>query len=249
MPPTREEANRTMIHTVLCGYGHMGKLIAQAIDSSDDMMICGILNHQSEMTLLKQHVDLLFDFSHPDNFELVERLVHRSNCALLMGTTGFNDIKYQRLCDLGETHRVMASANYSLAVAVMGKLVKQAAQLLREEFDMEIVELHHRDKQDAPSGTARQLLELLDPDQQYAALTGRNGMIGRRGKEIGIHAIRGGNAAGEHTVLFLGEDEKLTISHTAISRKIFVNGALRAAHWLLHQKNGFYTIEQMIGGN
>lgn len=239
-----------MIHTVLCGYGHMGKLIAQAIQNSSDMMICGILNRQNELMLSSrtQRVDLLLDFSHPDCFDLIERFVHRSGCALLSGTTGWSALQQQALCDWGDTHRVMSSPNYSFAVAVMGKLVKQAAQLLREEFDMEIVELHHRDKQDAPSGTARQLLEWMDPHHQYDVLSERHGMTARNVREIGVHALRGGNAAGEHTVLFLGEDEKLTISHTAISRKIFVNGALKAARWLLNQENGYYTIEQMIGG-
>lgn len=247
----REGADQRMIHTVICGYGHMGKLIAQAIRNSDDMVICGILNHHSEIALFsrRQRVDLLLDFSHPDAFALAQRFVHHSGCALLSGTTGLSADQQEALCALGQSHRVMSSANYSLGVAVMCKLVKQAAQLLRNEFDMEIIELHHQDKQDAPSGTARQLLEVIDPDQQYEALTGRNGMIGRRGKEVGIHAVRGGTLAGEHTVLFLGEDEKLTIHHTAISRKIFVNGALKAARWLLNQGNGFYTIEQMIGGN
>lgn len=240
-----------MIHTVICGYGHMGKLIAQAIRSSDDMTLCGILNRRSEAVLYErcQQVDLLLDFSHPDAFVLAERFTRHYGCALLSGTTGLSASQQNALYDLAQTHRVMASANYSLGMAVMCQLVKQAAMLLADDFDMEIMELHHKDKQDAPSGTARQLLEMIDPDQQYQALTGRNGMIGRRGKEIGIHAVRGGSSPGEHTVLFLGADEKLTIHHTAISRKIFVNGALKAARWLLTQANGFYTIEQMIGGD
>lgn len=239
-----------MIHTVLCGYGHMGKLIAQAIADSDDMMVCGILNHQNEVTLYQQcpRVDLLVDFSHPDNFRLIERFTRHCGCALLSGTTGLGASQQAALYDLGRTQRVMVSANYSLAMVVMCHLVKQAAMLLPAEFDREIIELHHRDKQDAPSGTACQLREMLDVNKEYEVRNGRSGMIGRRGKEIGIHAVRGGNSPGEHMVLFLGEDEKLVIQHTAISRKIFVNGAMKAARWLLEQKNGFYTIEQMLGG-
>ena len=143
----------------------------------------------------------------------------------------------------------MYAVNYSLGMALMLRMLKEITPVLKDDFDMEIVELHHNQKQDAPSGTAKILLEALDPKQEFKANMVRNGMIGVRGREIGVHSLRGGSSAGEHSVLYLGDDEKLEIKHTALSRQIFVNGALKAARWLLGQEIGFYSLEEMIEEN
>lgn len=240
-----------MKHIVLCGYGQMGKMLQQSIKHCRDMEIVMIVNHYNEHELyhLKQKIDLMFDFSHPDSFGIVSRFVKYSGCALLSGTTGLSCAQYDQMKSLGKSNRVMYSANYSLGIAIMLKILRQITPILKDDYDMEIVELHHNQKQDAPSGTARLMLKAIDPKQEFKTAVMRNGMIGIRGKEIGIHSLRGGSSAGEHSVLYLGNDEKLELKHTAISRQIFVNGAIKAAYWLLQRQNGFYSLDQMIEEN
>lgn len=240
-----------MIRVALCGYGHMGKMLQQRIKHCRDMEIIMIVNRYNEHELYqqKQPIDLMLDFSHPDYFSIVSRYVKYSGCALLSGTTGLTSAQYDHLKSLGNHTRVLYSVNYSLGTAIMLKMIRQITPILEEDFDMEIVELHHHQKQDAPSGTAKMLLEAMDPNQKYKICIGRSGMSAEREKEIGIHSLRGGSSAGEHSVLYLGNDEKLEIKHTAISRKIFVAGAIKAAYWLLQKPNGYYDLEQMIEEN
>lgn len=240
-----------MIHVVLCGYGQMGKLLQQSIRKCRDMEIVMIVNPYNEHELyhLKQPIELMLDFSHPDYFGIVSRFVKYSGCALLSGTTGLSAAQYDQMKSLKKSTRVMYAVNYSLGMALMLRMLKEITPVLKDDFDMEIVELHHNQKQDAPSGTAKILLEALDPKQEFKANMVRNGMIGVRGREIGVHSLRGGSSAGEHSVLYLGDDEKLEIKHTALSRQIFVNGALKAARWLLAQEIGFYSLEEMIEEN
>ena len=124
----------------------------------------------------------------------------------------------------------MHSANYSLGIAVFRKILEQFAPALRDGFDVELVEKHHNQKVDAPSGTAKLLVSAIDPKKELRIITGREGMCGPRKKdEIGVFALRGGTVAGEHTVYFFGEEETLCIAHTAASRRVFAVGAVRAA--------------------
>lgn len=240
-----------MIHVALCGYGHMGKMLQQKIKHCHDMEITMIVNRCNEHDLyqLKQPIELMLDFSHPDYFSIVSRYVKYSGCALLSGTTGFSPAQYDHLKSLGNKTRVLHSVNYSLGTAVMLKMIRSITPILADDFDMEIMELHHNQKQDAPSGTAKLMLEAIDRDKKYKVCFGRSGMVGTRQKEIGIHSLRGGSSAGEHSILYLGNDEKLEIKHTAISRQIFAEGALKAAYWLLQKPNGFYDLDQMIEEN
>lgn len=240
-----------MIHVVLCGYGQMGRLLQKSISRCYDMELVMIVNQYNEYELyqLKQPIDLFIDFSHPDNLNMIHRYISYSNCALLSGTTGFSKAQMKQIKGLGRSARVMHAVNFSLGTALMLRMLRQITPILCEDFDMEIVEWHHNQKQDAPSGTANMMLAAMDPYKEYHTVIARKGMIGKRGKEIGIHSIRGGTGAGEHSALYLGNDEKLEIKHTAISRQIFVNGAIKAAYWLLNQANGFYTLDQMIEEN
>jgi 4-hydroxy-tetrahydrodipicolinate reductase len=134
-------------------------------------------------------------------------------------------------------------------VAVFRRLLQQIPAFFRDACDIEITETHHSRKADAPSGTAKLLVQALDPDGLLTPVYGREGQTGARRKdEIGIHALRGGTVSGDHTVYFFGEDEVLEITHRAASRQIFVNGALGAAQALVGRPNGFYTLEQLLFG-
>lgn len=239
-----------MIKVVLCGYGQMGKLLQTAILKRCDMEIVMIVDSTNikELYCGCSPIDLIIDFSHPQMLPMLMDYVKAKRCALLSGTTGLDMAQLRQLQQLSHQTRIMYSANYSLGIAVLLQAVKNISPMLKESFDMEIIELHHRQKQDAPSGTAKALRDAMDPFHRYQVVHGRNTLNQIRTKEIGIHAIRGGNAAGEHHVLYLGEDETLELKHTANSRNIFVQGALTCAKWLMNQPNGFYTMEHMVKG-
>ena len=144
---------------------------------------------------------------------------------------------------------VLYAANYSLGVAVFRRVLSQISDTLKPSFDIEIEETHHNQKADAPSGTAKLLLEAIDPAGEYTPVYGREGNVGRRmKKEIGVHALRGGTVAGTHTVHFFGLDEELEITHRAASRQIFVSGALHAAHLLEGKAKGWYSLENLLFG-
>lgn len=228
----------------------MGKLLHTAISKRCDMETVMIVDSSNvkELTLRCPKVDLLIDFSHPYMLSMIQDYVETSGCAFLSGTTGYETVHMQILKRLSYQTRVMYSANYSLGIAVLLQAIKDITPILKDTFDMEIVELHHRHKQDAPSGTALAMKEAMDPQHHYQTVYGRYALNEIRKKEIGIHAVRGGNAAGEHHVLYLGDDETLELKHTANSRNIFVQGALTCAKWLMKQPNGFYTMEHMIKG-
>ena len=227
-----------MLNVLVAGYGKMGKMIVETIEQSDDMkvvMIADGTNHP-DVSTLQEHVNIIIDFSHPDNLTWIKPFVLEHACAYICGTTGHNDIQKRQVEELSSVAPVVFQANFSLGIAV----------LLEESFDMEVVEKHHNQKQDAPSGTAKMLVAAMNREHTYREVHGRNGFVGKRQKEIGIHAVRGGTVAGEHDVYFFGDDEIFEIKHTANSRKIFVNGALRAARFAVTQKPGMYTMKDIL---
>ena len=144
---------------------------------------------------------------------------------------------------------MLHSANYSVGVAVFRRALEAVSDVLKPDFDIEIMETHHNQKVDAPSGTAKLLLEAIDPNHEYTPVYGRQGICGKRGgKEIGVHALRGGTEAGTHTVSFFGPDEVFEITHRASSRQIFVNGALHAARKLCRMPKGRYELSDILFG-
>lgn len=239
-----------MKRIILCGYGRMGKLIQKTIQERSDMQIVMVVDESNQLDLysLDKPADLVIDFSSPASLPMLYEYIANTHCALLSGTTGYDEQQLIKLQELSKLAPIMHAANYSLGIAVFQQVLKQITPFLCEDFDMEIVEAHHNQKVDAPSGTAKMLLEAMDPKHEREEVHGRNGICGKRGKEIGVHAIRGGSVAGEHTVMFLGNDEKLEIKHTASSRQIFVNGAIAAAKWLMQQSAGYYDMQDFVGG-
>ena len=172
-----------------------------------------------------------------------------NSSAFLSGTTGCTEADMAVFTELGQYAPVIHSANYSVGVAVLRRVLEQISDVLKPDFDIEIVETHHNQKADAPSGTAKLLLDAIDPDHELTPVYGRQGICGKRdGKEIGVHAIRGGTVAGTHTVSFFGVDEELSFTHRASSRQIFVNGALHMARKLCRLQPGRYQLQDILFG-
>lgn len=195
--------------------------------------------------------DVLIDFTHPkatlDHLEMAAR-AHK---AAVIGTTGHTPEQRQAIDRLASKLPFVFSPNMSVGVNVLFKIIAEAARPLSEGFDLEIVETHHRGKKDAPSGTAMRIGEILAQtlgrDLSHEVVYHREGTVGGRKKgEIGIQSLRGGDVVGEHSVLFLGDGERLEITHRATSRDIFAHGALRAARWIVGKPNGLYSMANVL---
>ncbi len=232
------------------GKGRMGSLIASTAEAAGHTVL-GMADAFDKSALEGETADVVIDFSHRDNLSWIKDYVLANHCALVYGTTGVTEEDKAVLNELAKTVPVFYSSNFSYGVAVLRKLIATAVPLLKDTFDMELVETHHNQKKDAPSGTAKALLEIMNPDGEFKEVYGREGITGARGKEIGVHALRGGTEAGEHSVFFFGDNERITVSHHAANRQIFVNGAIRAAQYLEGRDAGMYNMDDLLlmGGN
>jgi len=239
--------------------GHMGQAVLAAINAADGDFIPavgidlqagpfpGALFTSAEE--VNAPFDIAIDFSRPQATIAVLELCLRERKPLVTGTTGMGEAEMIRLKEAAEVIPVFYSRNMSLGVNLQLALVRAATRILGPAFDPEIVETHHNLKVDAPSGTALMLAEAIESarDGESELVFGRHETNKRREKkEIGIHSLRGGNKAGEHSVYFLGTDEEIVITHRAGSKRVFAEGALAAAKWLLKQKSGFYSMEDVI---
>ena len=227
------------------GKGRMGSLIASTAEVAGHTVL-GMADAFDKSALEGEAADVVIDFSHRDNLSWIKDYVLANHCALVYGTTGVTEEDKAVLNELAETVPVFYSSNFSYGVAVLRKLIATAVPLLKDTFDMELVEIHHNQKKDAPSGTAKALLEIMNPDGEFTEVYGREGITGARGKEIGVHALRGGTEAGEHSVFFFGDNERITVSHHAANRQIFVNGAIRAAQYLEGKDAGMYNMDDLL---
>ncbi|DAB31991.1 MAG TPA: 4-hydroxy-tetrahydrodipicolinate reductase [Sulfurospirillum sp. UBA11407] len=207
----------------------------------------------SEASTLLIESDVVIDFTIAQGSEALLEAALQNPCPMVIGTTGLNEHQMNLLKEASTKMPILYSTNMSLGVAVLNRLVELASKSL-SDFDIEIVEQHHRYKKDAPSGTALTLGEHaakgrgLDLDD--VRVSGRNGLIGERSKdEIAIMALRGGDIVGRHTVGFYNDGEFIEMNHTATSRDTFAKGAIRAAKWIGKQPNGLYTISDCLGLN
>jgi len=195
-------------------------------------------------------VDVIIDFTEPRATMEHLKIAKKYKKAIVIGTTGFNQDELNLIKETKDT-RIVFSPNMSIGMNLMFDLVERAAKILRDGYDIEIFEMHHKWKKDAPSGTAirlKEIIEQTDKEKNWIEIYGREGMTGQRRKEeIGILASRAGDIVGEHTVYFAGIGERIEITHRASSRENFARGALIAAKWLVKQKNGFYTMRDVLG--
>jgi 4-hydroxy-tetrahydrodipicolinate reductase len=182
----------------------------------------------------------------------VAELCAKHRKALVIGTTGHTDTGTFEVRLLKAQIPIVWASNFSTGVNTLFWLTRKAAEILGPDFDLEIIEMHHRLKKDAPSGTAKTLAEILAGvrklNLEKAARHGRAGIVGERTPmEIGIHSVRGGDVVGDHTVIFANTGERLELTHKASSRDTFANGALRAALWVVKQKPGVYDMQDVLG--
>ena len=215
------------------------------MDVPDDVLIT------NSMDALLEACDVIIDFSAPAATEALCEAALKNPTPLVVATTGFSEHQQNLLTEASKEMPVLYSSNMSAGIALLKQLVEQVSATLKD-FDIEIVEQHHRHKVDAPSGTALTLAEFaakgrgLDLDE--VRVSGRDGQVGARTKdEIAVMALRGGDIVGRHTVGFYNDGEFLELNHTATSRETFSKGAIRAAKWLVNQPAGFYTINDCLG--
>ncbi len=240
-----------MMKLILVGYGKMGKQIEAAASAYQDMSVLRAIDIDNINELeTGEKADVIIDFSHPDMVGRVSDYAKSTGTALVCGTTGLEESHMICLRQLGGSVPVIYSSNYSFGVAVFEHILTELRDIFDDNWDIEMTEVHHNQKIDAPSGTAKKLLDALDPDGKYQKVYGRQGITGARTKkEIGVHAIRGGTVAGEHTVSFFGKDEEFQITHKAASRQIFAEGALKAARMLSSMPPGYYTLRELLFNN
>ena len=230
----------------LSGYGKMGRMVQELAVARGWSVIGHADIDCPENYETAPKADVCIDFSGVGAQKALAAYIRRTKTPLLSGTTGLTEPDFDVLRDLSKEVPVIWTANYSTGVAVLKKLLREYAPVLGD-WDKEIVELHHNQKVDAPSGTAKQLLQAIDPDGTALVVHGREGLCGKRKEnEIGVFSLRGGTVAGEHTVSFFGEDECLEFPHKAQSRRVFAAGAVRAAEALADKPAGFYTLEELI---
>lgn len=195
--------------------------------------------------------DVLVDFTHPEATLTAAPVAAAAGVALVVGTTGMTDLQKAALAEAAAGVATVFAPNMSVGVNVMVGLLEVAARALSGDFDVEVFEMHHRGKADAPSGTALRIAEALcdalGRQRDETLVYGRRGFQPRQEGEIGMQVARGGTVAGEHTVFFLGQGERLEITHRASSRRIFADGAVRAALWVASQPPGFYDMSDVLG--
>lgn len=238
--------------------GRMGKAITEIVAETEGAeIVCGfdvakgdcgypVYNNYSE---IKENPDVIIDFSHPSNFEAILGYAKDKKLPIIVSTTGLSESQREEMKRASSDIPVFFSANMSLGINLLIRLAKQAAKVLEEKFDIEIIEKHHNKKLDAPSGTALAIAdgikEVLTGTPEY--VYDRHAVRKQRDKnEIGISAIRGGTIVGEHDVIFAGPEEILEISHTATSRDVFAQGAVSAAKFMAGKPAGFYSMDDMF---
>ena len=231
--------------------GRMGQALADAIIAAGHEVSGGI-DKGGDALALAQASDVLVDFSAPGALEFnLDAAIH-AGIPIVVGTTGLAERHHWLVDAAAVSVPVLQTGNTSLGVTLLAHLVREAAMRLGEDWDIEIVETHHRMKVDAPSGTALLLGEAAAAGRgvrlEEEAVRGRDGVTGaRKAGTIGFAALRGGTVAGDHTVHFLADNERIALSHLAENRAIFARGAVRAALWLLGKEPGRYTMPEVLG--
>ncbi len=231
--------------------GRMGQALAEAIAAAG-FALAGGVDQGGDVVALAELSDVLVDFSSPDALEANLDIAVEAATPILVGTTGLKDRHHFLIDHAADRIAVLQTGNTSLGINMLVHLVREAALRLDPDWDIEIVEMHHRRKIDTPSGTATMLGEASAEAREIrlheASERGRDGVTGPRVRgAIGFASLRGGTVAGDHSVIFAGEDERIVLSHVAENRSIFARGAVRGARWLIGQKPGRYTMAQVLG--
>lgn len=240
-----------MLNCVLLGYGAMGKTIESVANDYDDVKIVARCDAYAEncyrnLEDIKEDFDVIIDFSKPESLAETVKYCKMHKKPVLIATTGFTKEQDGMIEELSHHTAVFHTQNMSLGINVVERALELISPMLKESFDVEIVEAHHNKKVDAPSGTANMLLKAVTHGEPVKTVYGREGYSKREKGEIGVHSIRGGTIAGEHTVIFAGNDEIIEIKHTALSKKVFAEGAIRAARFLKDAPCGMYAMRDIL---
>jgi 4-hydroxy-tetrahydrodipicolinate reductase len=232
--------------------GRMGRALVACAAHHPELEIVGQIDQGDDLRSVIKEGDVVVDFSSHSATPDIAAACAEHKKALVVGTTGHSDEAKSQISNLKSQIPIVLASNFSTGVNTLFWLTRKAAEILGPGFDLEIVEMHHRLKRDAPSGTARTLAEILAQvrKQQLDKVTrhGRSGIVGERtAEEIGVHSVRGGDVVGDHTVIFAGAGERVELTHKASTRETFANGALRAAQWVVKQKPGLYDMQDVLG--
>ena len=236
---------------VLGADGRMGKAVAMVAAASADVTLSGAERGQAIDHLIAD-CDVVLDFSHADATERNCSACLANQKPLVIGTTGQSHEQVALIRRTSDAVPILVAANFSVGVNTLFWLTRKAAEMLGDGFDLEVVETHHRLKKDAPSGTAKQLAQILcearDLDVDKNIAHGRQGLVGEKpSAEIGMHSVRSGDVVGDHTVIFASSGERLELTHKASSRETFATGALRAARWIIGKPPALYSMQDVLG--
>jgi len=246
--------------------GKMGKALLEAANENGEIKVVGGVDKFADdlnktafpfpvYKSLKEFdskikAEVVIDFSRPDALDDILEFCLKNNCGAVLATTGYSEIQNEQILSASKNIAVFQSYNMSLGVNLLSNLINQAAKFLGDDFDVEIIEKHHNQKVDAPSGTALLLADSVSKAYSCGKthIYDRHSKTGKREKnEIGISSVRGGNIVGEHEVMFIGKDETITFTHRATSKEIFITGALRAAVYIKDKKRGKYNMNSLTG--
>ncbi|NOS72749.1 MAG: 4-hydroxy-tetrahydrodipicolinate reductase [Verrucomicrobia bacterium] len=232
--------------------GRMGRALVACAPQHRELEVTGQIDQGDDLAAIITRCDAVIDFSSHSATAGIAELCANHGKALVIGTTGHDDSEKSRITHHAARIPMVLASNYSTGVNTLFWLTRKAAEILGDGYDLEVVEMHHRLKKDAPSGTAKSLAEILAEvrKQQLSRVArhGREGIVGERtAEEIGVHSIRGGDVVGDHTVIFATNGERVELTHKASSRDTFANGALRAAAWVVKQKPGLYDMQDVLG--
>ena len=273
-----QQDNKKMINVGVIGAGgRMGRMLIEAVQDNPQTTLMAAIERQGsslvgadagevaaidhlnvkivdDLQSVINDIDVLIDFSLPDATEQNMQVCAANNVAMVIGTTGFNEQQEQVLATASEKVAIVYAGNYSTGVNLSLKLLGMAAKAFGTDADVEVIEAHHKHKIDAPSGTAYMMAEAVaearGQNLKDVAVYGREGQTGAREVgSIGIHAIRGGEIIGDHTVMFIADGEVVEITHRARARMTFAAGALRAATWIVQQSAGQYNMQDVLGLN
>ncbi len=266
-----------MIRTIVLGAaGRMGRMLVQAVYNEAETQLSGATELAGSEALgrdagelagletlgvlisddlksLVRDADVVIDFTSPEYTMTAADLTAEAGCCLVTGTTGLSAEQQEHLQQLATNGaRIVAAPNMSIGINLLFSLCEKVTPILGDAYDIEVVEMHHNRKKDAPSGTAVRLGEILASaaGMNYAkdAVHGRQGNVGARPqKQIGMHAVRGGDVVGDHTVIFAADGERVELTHKASSRETFAKGAVRAAQFIVRQKSGLYDMQDVLG--
>ena len=246
-----------MLRILICGInGRMGNAIYESSIKSGHSVLCGVdlvtvgkteCPVYKSIDEVKDLIDVIIDFSSPSAIYEILDYSKRNSIPLVIGTTGFSYEQEQAINSHSFFVPVFKSSNTSPGISLILKVCETLASSLKG-YDVEIVEKHHSNKKDSPSGTAKLIFDRINASQNenYAPIYGRKGKTSRKKQEIGIHSIRGGSTVGEHEIYFFGENETISIKHVAHSKELFSQGVINACEFIVKKKNGLYSTDDII---